>query len=227
MASAAIGAVVSIASRIFGGMAARAKEATNENLALQQVIVACDSTFAQINQQYNAGNLSASDAMAEVNSVWQWYWQIMTPKIQPNRNGCGSGGGCPNAATSNGEPAGYCSGDIGATCCVGCGPIRLAIENISAALQAGSGNADIPTIYGNHYGVQTRAEYTLTFNAPALSNPIGAVTNTVDSLLGSLGLTNQQASVVPGVAASSGFSTTALLLIGGVAFIGIVLVARG
>jgi hypothetical protein len=159
-----------IIKAIFGGMAQRAAEARNENVALQSCIVALDQGLAKLNEAYNAGQISENDCAAEVNSIWQWYWQIMTPNIQPNRDGCNSGSGCPGSATqyagSNGEPNGYCKGNIGATCCVGCGPLRLSLANVTNALESGGGVSNIAIIVGNKYGVQTRPAYTLNWAAP-------------------------------------------------------------
>lgn len=227
MASAAIGIANSIVSTIFGGMAARAKEARNENLATQQAIQAYDQALVKIAQQYNSGNLSQSDAIAEANSIWDWFWHVTTPTIQPNRNGCASGGNCPHASTVNGEPANYCSGNIGATCCVGCGAIQLGISNVVAALQRGSGVADIPQIYGNKYGVQDRASYQITFTAPSALNPIADVGNTVNGLLGSLGLGGQSGAIAAntGIPQSTGISPTVLIL-GGFAAIALILIVR-
>jgi hypothetical protein len=195
MASAAIAISTQIASKIFGGMAQRAAEATNENANTQQAIQSFDQALSQINQAYNSGNMSQNDALVEVAAVWQYFWQVTTPKIQPNRNGCASGSNCPSSA-----PANYCSGNIGGTCCVGCTSLKIGIENVTKALTAGSGTANIPKVYGSHYGVLTRPAYTLTFTKPQTSNVLASANSAVNGLLSDLGLIP---STVSGVAVQS------------------------
>lgn len=189
LAQAGIKAVTGIVQKIFGGMALRAKQAANENSGLQQVVQGFDQAIQQVSQQLNQGAISLSDAQAEIASIWSWYWSSLTPIIQPNRNGCSSGGACPgNArdyASSNGAPPGYCKGNIGASCCVGCGPIRLSLDSISDVLSAGGGTAQIAGIVGDHYGLQTRPAYTLDFRPPkGGQSVVGTIQGTVSSLFG-------------------------------------------
>lgn len=200
---------IGIVAKIFGGMKLRAQQAANENIALQQIVAGFDQAVSQLQAAVNSGQLDVAGAQQEINSVWQWYWQSVTPKIQPNRNGCASGSGCPGDArsyvSSNGAPPGYCSGTIGASCCLGCGPIRLSIDSISDVLAAGGGTATIAGVAGNHYGLQTRPGYTVKFSPP----PAGAIVNNIESSVGNLlGLSPQGS-------ASAGRSNTGLLVIGG------------
>lgn len=177
MATAALSLGTSIIGKIFGGMALRARQATNENTALQQVIQAYDQSLTAVNQAYNAGQIDAQGVLAEMADLWQWYWQTITPQIQPNRNGCASGSNCPNAATPDGTPHGYCTGNIGASCCVGCGPIRLGLTDIEKLMQSGgNGVTTVPEIIGNHYGVQTRAAYQLNWGTPG-GSVVSVMTN--------------------------------------------------
>jgi hypothetical protein len=187
LAPIAIKSITGIFSKIFGGMALRAKQAQNENQALQQVVQGFDQAILQLQQQYNSGQLTQQQALAEIYSADQWVWQSITPAIQPNRNGCESGQNCPPQVTPGYIKCGPAQGGsitIGASCCVGCGPIKTAIENIIAVIEAGGGVAVIPAIGGDKYGLQTRQKYSLTFKAPAFSSITQEVSATVSSLTG-------------------------------------------
>jgi hypothetical protein len=187
VATAAIQVGVGIVSSIFSGMALRSRQAATENQALNQIVQGFDQAIAQLQQAVNSGQLSVADAAAEVNSIWQWYWQSITPKIQPNRNGCASGGNCPGTAiqyaATNGVPAGFCSGNEGASCCVGCGPIRLSIERVVAVLNAGGGTAHVASIGGDKYGLQTRVGYDVTFKPPVYTSITQSVEGSISNLI--------------------------------------------
>lgn len=225
--------VTGIVSKIFGGMALRAKQAANENSALQQVVQGFDQAIQQVSQELNQGAISLADAQSEIASIWSWYWGSLTPIIQPNRNGCSSGSACPRDArqyaSTNGVPSGYCSGNIGASCCVGCGPIRLSLDSISDVLAQGGGTAKIAGIVGDHYGLQTRQAYTLDFRPPSGGQSVTkTISTSVSNLLGIgkptqvLGFTPAQGSVpdyyaqginIPGYSSAS---TTKYLIFGGI-----------
>jgi hypothetical protein len=172
-AGAAVGAISQVISSIFAGMAARAQEATVENGALNYAVQGFDQALGQINNAYNSGQIDATEAVALVQSAYQQFWQVQAPKIQPNRNGCANGSACPGTAfqynSTRGVPSGYCANNIGATCCIGCGPIRLSVERILQVLQVGRGTTQVEIIGGDNYGLVTRPGYALTWQ------PIGAL----------------------------------------------------
>lgn len=159
-ASSGLGGLI---SSIFGGMRLRAQQATIENQALNYAVQAFDQSLAKVNAAYLNGQINAHDAITLLQQIYSQYWSVTASKIQPNRNGCANGSNCPGTAmqyeATNGAPAGYCANGIGATCCVGCGPIRLGIERSIAVLQQGGGASSVPTIVGDHYGLQTRLGY--------------------------------------------------------------------
>lgn len=238
MAAAAVQLGSSVITSIFNGMALRAKQAANENQALQQIVQGFDQGIAQAVQLVNSGAISTDQARQELASMWAWYWQAMTPRIQPNRNGCSSGSNCPGDArsyrTSNGVPAGYCAGTIGATCCLGCGPIRLSLADLDDALAAGGGTAQIAKVWGDKYGLQTREAYTVTFNPP--TNSVDSVLNQLTTLLPNggqqqvLSATTSTGAVIP-TALSGSISqnlvnpqNSNLILVGGAAFLALLAV---
>jgi hypothetical protein len=169
-AGAAAGAAVGLAgavTSIFNGMAIRAQQARVENQALNYAVQAFDRALGQVNAAYNNGSIQPQDALALLSQIFQQYWGVTASKIQPNRNGCSNGAGCPGTAmqyaATNGVPAGFCAGTNGATCCVGCGPIRLSIERCIAAVQQGGGVVTIAEVWGDQYGLTTRMSYQLTW----------------------------------------------------------------
>jgi hypothetical protein len=206
MATVGIQLGIGIVSKIFGGMALRAKQASTESAALQQIVQGFDQAVAQIMQAVNTGQVSPAGAAQEISSVWNWYWQAITPRIQPNRNGCSSGSNCPGDArsyqSSNGAPAGYCTGTIGASCCLGCGPIRLSIDNIVDALNKGGGTATIAKVWGDRYGLQTREAYTVTFNPPSLSS--GNIPGVLESIISKILPNGNPSNQIQGMTTASG-----------------------
>ena len=115
-AVAGIGAVVAIAAALWAAHEARVKQARDENSAMNLGVQGVDKELAVINQAYNAGQISANDAVHLLSQTMSHYWALVTPHIQPGRNGCSGGTACPPwPASGNG-----CSGSIGAACCVGC-----------------------------------------------------------------------------------------------------------
>lgn len=170
---AAAGAVQGVISSIFAGMKVRAQQASLENQALNYAVQAFDLSIKQINAAYNNRSILPQEAIALVQQVFQQFWEVTATKIQPNRNGCGSGAGCPGTAlqyeSTNGAPGPcpgsscYCTGNIGAACCVGCGPIRLSVERILQVLQYNGGQSVIAPVIGDRYGLQTRGSYSLTW----------------------------------------------------------------
>jgi hypothetical protein len=162
---AAAGAIQGAITSIFGGMKIRAQQATAENQALNYAVSAFDQSLARVNAAFNNGTIQAQEAIALIQQIYQSYWEVTATKIQPNRNGCSSGSNCPGTAmgyeATNGAPAGFCAGTIGATCCVGCGPIRLSVERAISAIQAGGGSSVVAPVIGDRYGLQTRVSYTL------------------------------------------------------------------
>lgn len=187
-----VGTAVGIVSRIFGGMALRSKQAKNENAALNGVVQGVDQALQQLAQAYNAGAITGNEAVQAVNSIWGWYWKSITPQIQPNRNGCASGGRCPGTALqnekTNGVPQGFCASTEGASCCVGCGPIRLTLERMVATLQAGQGVVTVAPIGGDHYGLATRPSYQINIMQTATSSIDKATNDLINQSMTGLSL---------------------------------------
>jgi len=115
-----VSAVASIAQALLGAHNARIKQARDENSAMNLGVQGVDKEMAVINNAYNAGQISAQDAINLLSQTMPHYWELVAPHIQPGRNGCnatqGGAAACPPwPASGNG-----CSGSIGAACCVGC-----------------------------------------------------------------------------------------------------------
>ena len=205
-----VGAAVAVGIGLVAGLLAahalRAKQAKNENSAVNIGIQGFDADLKQIQQAFNSGQVDLNTAIQAAQIALSNYWQLVTPHIQPGRNGCAGGSGCPGQNV----PVNYCQGSIGAACCVGCGSISRSVngpDGVIAALQgrsthpSGPNTARIYQVYSSKYGTNSRSGYTLTFTAPAAGTAAGVLQSFTGGGPGSSG------SIMP------------LLLIGGVALL--------
>lgn len=170
-----IGAVVSaIAGVLIAASKKRAAEATNENTAVANGLPGWDQAVAQIVGAYNNGSINAAGVATLLETALTNFWNEVRLQIQPGRNGCNSGANCPpvtgtvSANNTNEGGNNYCSGSIGAACCVGCADLNLSTSNmIYAANAAQNGNkpvsAFVQTVYASKYGGVNRPAYTVTF----------------------------------------------------------------
>jgi len=180
-AVAGIGAVVAIAAALWAAHEARVKQAQDENSAMNLGVQGVDKELAVINQAYNAHQISASDAIHLLSSTMSHYWALVSPHIQPGRNGCQGGTSCPPwPASGNG-----CSGSIGAACCVGCydlaggpspavlapieggdgvTPMYFGVEGAILAVQHGGNmRTSMQQVVASKYGGKNRPGYQLTW----------------------------------------------------------------
>jgi hypothetical protein len=189
VAGPAIGAAFkALSSVLLAASAARAKAATSENAAVAAAIPGWDTAVGQIAAAYNNGSITYTQAQQLFVTTIQNYWAEMQGKIQSGRNGCNYGANCPpvpspTAANSFNDTAGqvyqaggganYCSGSIGAACCVGCADLVLSVSNLqwAVAQAAKTGNpssAFIQTVFASKYGGANRPSYQVTFTPPAV-----------------------------------------------------------
>lgn len=176
-ALAGVGVVAAIAVALWQAHEVRKKQATSENAAMNLGVQGYDEGLRQINQAFNSRQISASDAITLLNQVWQQFWQLVTPVIQPGRNGCSGGASCPPWPTGGNG----CSGNIGAACCVGCyalagdqgqavqfpgqsSPLRFGIAGTIRTLQEGGGVVYYQEVYSSKYGGKDRPAYTLVWS---------------------------------------------------------------
>ena len=192
-----VGAAFSIiASTLLAASAARAKAATNENAAVAAAIPGWDNAIAQIANAYNAGSLTVTQAQALFAQTLINYWNEMQGKIQSGRNGCNYGANCPPSVNPSSDQAtaivgasNYCSGSIGAACCIGCADLALSVANLQwAVAQADkSGSpaiAFIQVVYASKYGGANRAAYYVTLTPPNPANAVGTVAKSNPSIFG-------------------------------------------
>jgi hypothetical protein len=172
----ALSAVATALTRTFAAASAkRAQQATDENTAVAQAVPGWDSAVTQTVNAYNNGSVSAGQVAQMLAAIMSNYWSEVSPKIQPGRNGCANGASCPSSANmmSSTELATtasrtYCSGSIGAVCCVGCASLQLSIDNmlwaVKMADQTGKpSSATIQAVFPSKYGGFSRPLYTVTF----------------------------------------------------------------
>jgi hypothetical protein len=179
-ALAGIGAVVAIGAALWQAHEQRLRQAKDENSAMNLGVKGIDADFAVINRAYNSRQLSPSDAINLLQQAWAHYWALVTPHIQPGRNGCQGGASCPPwPASGNG-----CSGSIGAACCVGCyslmgaddfksaealGPDNaiggqgyyIGVKGAMNVIAHGGGVSLMQKVYASKYGGTTRNAYVL------------------------------------------------------------------
>jgi hypothetical protein len=233
----AVGALSSLLGGLLGGMQRRAKQATDENTAENIAVAGFDSDLKTIQQAVNNGQVTPDQAVQAVSVARSNFWNTMTPHIQPGRNGCSSGASCVKDTSPNNTgdltggaiqyEKGYCTGNIGGTCCIGCGSIQKSIDNVLAVLNAGGGTADIITVYGNSkYGSGTRQGYTLTFSH--MSTPMAGINQAVSGLNAAManGLTPQLSSLAGSALGltplpSGGFSISSTTVLIFLAFFGL------
>jgi hypothetical protein len=183
----AVGAVVGIIAGLLAGHELRAKQARNENSAVNIGVSGFDSDLKQIWQAFKSGQIDASGVLQAIPTVMQGYWTVVAPQLQPGRNGCTNGTSCP-IETPGKQP---CVGSIGAGCCIACYQLSPALSAVELAVQGQSPSAkgpyvaEIPQVYGSSYGASSRAGYTLDFSPPATAS--SSVSSALSSLTGGSG----------------------------------------
>lgn len=164
-----IGAAVAIASLIAGGLLAasakRAQQARTENAATNSGVAHFDDAVTQIFNALNAGQIGPNDAITLFAPVYQQYWSIVSPQIQPGRNGCKNGSAIPQmqgGGVGHGDKNMYfgcgTKADWGAACCVG-SVIKASIANAIWAIQNPGQQATIPKVFASKYGSAAREGY--------------------------------------------------------------------
>lgn len=181
VAGPAVGAAFkALSSVILAASAARAKAATTENAAVAAGLPGWDTAVGQIASAYNNGSISFTQAQQLFATTLTNFWAEMQGKIQSGRNGCNYGANCPPSVNPSSDQStaivgasNYCSGSIGAACCVGCADLSLSVANLqwAVAQAAKTGqptNAFIQTVFASKYGGANRASYNVNFNPPAV-----------------------------------------------------------
>jgi hypothetical protein len=197
----AVPIVGGVFSAIFGALMAasakRAAEAKNENAAVAAAVPGYDNGVTQIVAAYCDGQITEAETETLLNQLMVNYWSEVTPQIQPGRNGCSGGTSCPGPANPNSSmnvattaPRTYCSGSIGAACCVGCSNLQLGVSNMEYAVRqadanGGSVKALIPQVFPSKYGGTARAQYMVIFTKPSAAASAGM---TAQTFLQSIGL---------------------------------------
>lgn len=172
---AAIGAIAGV---FIAQSQQRAKQAVSENQAVAAAIPGWDAFIKAIVANYNNGSINSNGVTQLLDQAMSNYWSEVTPQIQPGRNGCSGGSNCPTSANPNSGGATattasstYCSGDIGAACCVGCSDLALSVANLkwtatTVDKTGGPGVAFVQLVSASKYGGVNRPSYTVTFIRP-------------------------------------------------------------
>jgi len=194
-----IGAGIALVTTLIAGLwaahEARAKGATTENAQVSSAVQAFDggmkAIFAAANSSDPAQNISASQAAQAVEQLYAQFWASCCNFTKgPGRadtSGCGTNCGGPTNASApcTGMPGGHkCDKSCTVSCCVGCQDIKPSVDMAVAVFQAGGGTVQVCTVYGDHYGLQQRSGYSLTYTAPTLPSAVSSVTSALTSLFG-------------------------------------------
>jgi hypothetical protein len=169
-----------LSSVLLAASAARAKAAESENAAVAAGLPGWDTAVGQIVAAYNSGSITYTQAQQLFAMTLSNFWAEMQGKIQSGRNGCNYGANCPPSVNPSSDQStaivgasNYCSGSIGAACCVGCADLALSVANLNwavaqAAKTGTPTNAFIQTVFASKYGGANRAAYNVTFTPPAV-----------------------------------------------------------
>jgi hypothetical protein len=175
VAGPAISAAFSIlTSTLLAASVARAKAAKTENSAVAAAVPGWDAAIAAIAAAFNNGSISYTQAQTAFAMALSNYWAEVTPVIQSGRNGCNGGASCPgvpnasSAQVTNEGGNNYCSGNIGAACCVGCADLNLSTSNLNWAVAQASKtlqtqSAFVQQVFASKYGGVNRAAYQVIF----------------------------------------------------------------
>jgi hypothetical protein len=159
-----IGGIVDSLISVFSAQSQkRAAQARDENSAVAQAVPGWDANIRQIVSAYNNGQISGAQAKTLINTIWGLYWQEVTPRIQPDRNGCNGG------TVDQPSNVSFCGGkQYGAACCVGYDDLKNSNNNMYAAIDLTEKNgqvapANILPVFASKYGGINRPAYVVTF----------------------------------------------------------------
>ena len=195
MAAAAVTVVASVVSKLFAAHTARLADATNENQAADLLIPAFDADMKEINTLYNAGSITAAEAVSYLGEVVSNCETYLLKQVGKTGTAWLSvaATGAPNAL-----PGPTCNKSCTVGCCLFWNNLRPAVYGVgvnaaTGAVSAIAGKASgtpvgnnphvsyVPEIYppsDTAYGNYQRAAYTLTWTPPASGAAAKAVAAT-------------------------------------------------
>lgn len=222
MATAVIGIAGDLLGGLLGAHKARAQGATNENLAVNELVKGYDQGMNTIFAQANSGQMTANDAIYAVESLMQQYWQALARfQTAPGTHAIPCRGIADQNPPNQFNDSTPCDKSCTAGCCVGCNPLSSGAKNAIYVFQNGGGKATFPKVYGSKYGGQERATYYLTYTPPPPSK-VGQLGGILDDLTSSL--TGQPG--MPGQSAIGSNANVVVLVIGFAILLLVVMVVR-
>jgi hypothetical protein len=174
-----LGAVI---ASLFAAHAARVKGATTENTVLNSLLPTVQQAISAVFSAANAGTATAAEAITQLQSIQQQYWQYVA-QVETGPGQAGGPSKCvaqtlaPNAGTT-------CDKSCTASCCIGCNVIN---EWIFKATQIFQNNGKDPTtipwspIVGNKYGLTSSASPSWSYTPPA-AGAVGSASTAVSDL---------------------------------------------
>jgi exonuclease VII small subunit len=184
IATSVIGQATGVLTGLLAQHTVRMKDAENENAAAAEAIPNYDADLQQINQAYNAGTASAAQCVAALNQVAAQVEAYLKEQV-----------GKPG--TSWVENSTACNKQCTVGCCLFFLDMLPGIKMCVAAINSGGGTVNVPTVFGDKYGLSGRPGYALQFVKPSAASSIA------ESVLGSASPLAANTAALPGATTSS------------------------
>jgi hypothetical protein len=177
---AGVGALVGIIAGLFEASAQRAKDAKEENQAVNQYLPAWDQGMQAIFSAANAGTATPAECISAVQSLMSNWWQAAAqfhglPGVADASNGGSNCGTYVSGQTTACSPTGgpQCNKACTAFCCVGCRDLYPGAQDAIAVFsKPGGGTVNICEVYGSSYGATQRNGYSLTYTPVPTPAPV-------------------------------------------------------
>lgn len=170
-ATLGIGAIVGIGLVLWTQHVMRAKNARDENAAVNILGPGFTEAFQKEFMVLNAGQISPTTALSDLEQIRQTYWAAIAPyqtKTGQHTHPCTTlPSACDNGLNSAGQVIQITKCDKSCTvgCCIGCNVIEVAVCKGKQAIMAGGGTFTVGAAAGSKYGYVGSPKYTITYRA--------------------------------------------------------------
>lgn len=189
--------ILGIVTSLLQGHAIRAKDATSEDAAMNQIMPGVTSTFQQIAANVNSGKYTVSQAKTALGNLLASYNSFVA-SLQ----------GKPGIADDHNPPGGVCGKQCTIGCCLRGAYVQQTINKFLAAFSSGSGAVGTSGIPASKYGFIGIMPWNIQVTVPK------GISGSVSSILG----------VLPGQSLLS--SSKTLVILGLVIIVGAVVILR-
>lgn len=170
-ATLGIGAIVGIGLTLWMGHVVRAKNARDENAAVNILGPGFTDAFQKEFAALNAGQVSPTTALNDLEQIRQTYWsaiaQYQTKTGQHTHPCVALPAGCDKGLNSAGQVIQITKCDKSCTvgCCIGCNVIEIAVCKGKQAIMNGGGTFTVGAAAGSKYGYVGSPKYTISYRA--------------------------------------------------------------